>query len=302
MPDRLSELRTLVAVVDEGGFAAAARLLHRSPPAITRTIADLEQRARTVLLERTTRRCRPTEAGRRLADQARSLLAAYDDALSEAAGEADVARGLVRVTAPLVFGREHVAPLVAAFQDQFPEVEVDLHLADRVVDLHDENYDLGVRIGPVADTSLIAFRVGEVRHVAVASGSYLEQRGIPLTPEALSAHEVVQHTNYGTTVPWVFRRPGGEVVSVTVRARFAVNQADAAVAAARAGRGIVRALSYQIDPAVRAGALVTVLEEFEPEPLPVHIVWPDSRRLVRRVRLLSEHLKALRGLRVLSPG
>lgn len=298
MADRLSLLRTFVAMVDEGSLVAAARAVRRSPPAVSRALAELETLTGVSLVERTTRRFKATEAGRRLADQARLLLAGYDEAIAEASGATLACRGLVRVTAPLVFGRDHVSPLMSTFLDAWPGIVVDLQLADRVVDLHDENFDLGVRIGAVADQSLIGLRVGSVTEVTVAAPAYLIERGTPITPLDIPAHEAIQHTILGASEPWLFRNRDGRPERVSVKARFAINQADAAIAAARAGRGLVRVLSYQVAEDLGNGTLVRVLRDYEPEPKPVTLVWPESRRSVGRVKLLVDHLKSLRELAV----
>jgi len=242
----------------------------------------------------------PTDAGRRLADQALHLLTAYDEAIGDATGAAKELRGLVRCTAPLVFGREHVAPLVAEFLDEFPAISVDLHLADRVLDLHEESFDLALRIGRVSDTSLIQRSLGHVRRVTVASPGYLEAKGCPQVPDDLGSHDIVQHTGHGTSTPWLMTDANGKSLLVNLTARFAVNQADAAIGAARRGRGIVNALSYQVDPDVRAGHLIRILTQFEPERLPVALVWSASRHPIRRVRALIDFLAAgLRSLPVL---
>lgn len=299
MADQLTLLRTFVAMVEEGSLVAAARALRRSPPAVSRSLADLEALAGVTLVERTTRRFKPTEAGRRLADRAKLILAAFDEALSEAAGETLDPRGLVRITAPLTFGRAHVAPMVASILDAHAQIVVDLQLADRIVDLHEENFDIGVRIGPVADASLIRFTLGQVREVTVASPGYLEGRTAPMTPSDLSTHDIIQHTSLGAAEPWWFQTPDGRPEKAAVRARFAINQADAAIAAARAGRGVVRVLSYQVADDIRRGELRLLLEAFERPPKPVTLVWPEARRSLGRVRLVLEHLKTLRHLSVL---
>lgn len=299
MADRLTMLRTFVVMVDEGSLVAAARALRRSPPAVSRTLSDLESLTGVSLVERTTRRFKTTEAGRRLADHARRLLSGFDEAIAEARGETLARCGLVRVTAPLVFGREHVAPRVTEFLDTWPGMVVDLQLADRVVDFHDENFDLGVRIGAVADSSLISYSLGRVTEVTVAAPVYLSERGTPKVPTDIITHEAIQHTSLGASEPWWFRHQDGRPERISVKARFAINQADAAIAAARAGRGLVRALSYQVADDLREGRLVRILPDYEPEPKPVTLLWPESRHGLGRVRLLVDHLKSLKTLAVL---
>lgn len=287
--DRFSELQVFLAIVDAGSLSAAARRLHRSPPAVTRILSNLEQRLGTVLLDRTSRRCQLTDAGRQMADRARFILANYEDAISEISGDTTSPRGSVRVTAPLMFGREHVAPAVVEFLDLFASINVELQLADRVIDLHEENFDLAVRIGRVADPTLVARRVGTVRLVTAASPSYLTKRGEPRRPEDILEHDIIQHSSAGAATPWSYV-VGGVSKTIRVAPRFTVNQADAAVAAARIGRGLVTALSYQVHPDLVSGLLVRVLRDFEPPALPVSVVYPEVRRSVRRVRLLADHL------------
>lgn len=290
-----------VAVVDAGSFAAAARMLSRSPPTVTRVVADLERRLGVTLLDRNSRRCRPTETGARLVDDARGLLTAYEDAASTASGEATEARGRVRITAPLVFGREHVAPAVGEFLDRHPRIAVELDLSDRQLDLHQERIDLAVRIGPVTDQSLTARRVGAVRRVIVASPEYLRGRGHPAGPQDLREHDIIQHGSR-SDAPLRFQDKRGRVIEERVAARLTVNQADAAIAAAAAGRGLVSALSYQVHDAVSAGSLVRVLAEWEADPVPVNLAWPEGRQQLRRVRLVIDHLVAtLSRLDVIEP-
>jgi DNA-binding transcriptional LysR family regulator len=284
--DRLDELAIFVAIVDEGSLAAAARKLRRSPPAVTRALAALEERVCARLVERTTRRCRPTEAGRRLAEQARQLLAGYGEAVHE--GAAGPVRGVVRVTAPLVFGRRHVTPIVASFLDAYPGVRVELVLHDRNLDLIGEGFDVALRIGPLADSSLVARRVGEVRRVLVAGPSYLAAHPPLRAPGDLVRHDVV-FTAGGPGPPvWRFGEPPREQ-GVRLVPRLIVNEVDAMLLAVRAGRGIGRPLSYQVADDLASGALVRLLPEREPPPLPVQLVVPSARHLPPRTRSFLEH-------------
>ena len=287
--DRLRELQTLVAIVDSGSLAAAARRLGRSPPAISRDLADLESRVGVTLVERSTRSCTPTSAGWRLAEDTRPLLSGYEEAISHAAGEATAPRGSIRMTAPITFGGRFVVPLITAFLDGYSEIEVDLQLSDRFVDLADEDFDLAVRIGHLADSALIARSLGELRRLFVASPAYLQAKGMPARPEDLTQHEIVQHSG-GPGTPLTFAGKGGGAIVIPARARFTVNQPEPAIAAAREGRGIVSVLSHQVDEDLRRGSLVRILRPFEPPALPVSLVWPASRRSWRRIRLLINHL------------
>lgn len=296
--DRLDELTILVAVLDTGSLAAAGRRLRRSAPAVTRTLAALEERVGARLVERTTRRLAPTEAGRRLAEQARVVLAGYGDAVRDAS-DAPL-RGSVRITAPVVFGRLHVTPLVTAFLDAHPAVRVELVLADRNLDLIEGGLDVAVRIGRLADSSLVAQRVGEVRRVLVASPDYLSARGTPRTPNDLAAgHETIFSSGRPVPVEWRFR-DGARGRIVHIAPRLVVNDVEAALAAARLGKGATMALSYQVAADLAAGVLVLLLPNYELPPLPVQLVLPGGRHMPLRVRAFVDWAtRDLRELKVI---
>ncbi|HUA24137.1 MAG TPA: LysR family transcriptional regulator [Steroidobacteraceae bacterium] len=292
--DRLDELAVLVAVVDDGSLVAAARRLRRSPPAVTRALSALEDRVGARLVERTTRKLSPTEAGRKLADESRALLSAYDQAVAEIS-PAPV-RGLIRITAPVQFGRRHVAPLVTAFLKKFPDTQVELVLNDRRLDLIEEALDVAVRIGTLSDSSLLVRRVGEVRPVLVASAGYLTRRGTPAKPAELAAHDTIFGTSSSDALEWRFGERGRTVVRLSPR--LLVNDVEARLAAARSGQGIVRVLSYQVFEDLETGRLVRLLRPFEPPPLPVQLVHISRAYVQPKVRafldLAAEHLGALR--------
>jgi DNA-binding transcriptional LysR family regulator len=294
--DRLDELAIFVAILDEGSLAAAARKLRRSPPAVTRALAMLEERVGARLLERTTRRSRPTDAGRRLADDARQVLAGYGDAVREVA--ASSVRGVLRVTAPLVFGRRHITPIVASFLDAHPGIRVDLVLSDRNLDMVDDGLDVALRIGVLADSSLVARKVGEVRRVLIASPRYLAGRPPLRTPHDLTRHDVI----FTNSRPGALEaRFAGDVV-VPVVPRMVVNDVDAMLFAVRAGRGIGRALSYQVADDLASGALVRLLPESELPPVPVQLVVPSARHLSAKARSFVDHAaRALATLKVIRP-
>ncbi len=268
--DRLDELAVLVAVLDTGSLAAAGRRLRRSPPAITRTIAALEQRVGARLVERTTRRLAATEAGLALADRARIMLGDYADAM-RLPGEAAL-RGTLRVTAPVVFGRRHVTPCVLAFQAAHPDLRVELELADRNLDLLDEGLDVALRIGALTDSGLTARRVGAVGRVLVASPAYLAAHGVPSSPADLVFHATIVAFSRGGLLEWRFRDGGRDRV-VRLTPRLLVNDIEAMLLAARSGHGLARALSYQVVEELRSGALVRLLTEFEPSQEPVHLLF-----------------------------
>ncbi|MCS0580546.1 LysR family transcriptional regulator [Massilia pinisoli] len=279
--DRLDELLVFIAILDAGSMASAARKLGRSPAAITRILGLLESRAGARLFERSTRRLTPTETGLRLADQARRLLADYDTALQPPGAAAP--RGLLRLTAPTVFGRRHVAPVVTRFLALHPDIQVDLTLSDRNVDLIEDDIDAAVRIGPLAHVSLVARRLGEVRRMTVASPAYLDRHGTPHVPADLAGHELIMSTSVRSVAEWRFRGEGREHV-VRYAPRLRMNDVEAMLAATRDGFGIARALSYQVEPDLRAGLLRRLLADYEPEALPVHLVLRSSRHMAPRLR------------------
>ncbi len=284
--DRLDELAVLVAVVDHGSLIAAARRLRRSQPAVTRALSALESRVGARLIERTTRRVSATDAGRALAEKSRGLLGAYDAAIS--APSPTPVRGLLRVTAPVLFGRRHVAPLVAAFLDLFPEIRVELVLHDRSLDLIEEGLDVAIRIGPLSDSSLLVRRVGEVRRIVVASPEYLSSHGIPTKPAELSDHDTIFGTSTEGLLEWRFGSRNRALV-VRLAPRLLVNEVEAQLVAARAGRGIARVLSYQVIDDLAKGALVRLLQDYEPPPLPVQLVAASRKHMLPKVRAFLDH-------------
>jgi DNA-binding transcriptional LysR family regulator len=268
--DRLDEWRLFVAVAERRSFTAAARADRRSPQAVTRAIAALEARVGARLLHRTTRSVSLTDEGARRLESCRRALAAFAELEAGGAGEP---RGVLTVTAPVLFGQLHVLPIVREFLGRFPAVDVRLSLLDRVVALAEEAVDLGVRIGGLPDSSLRSRLVGHVRWVVCASPAYLQRRGTPRDPRALARHACIAFT--GTTpVPerWSFARRGGRERSVLVRSRLVVNTGQAAVDAALAGLGLARVLSYQVEDLVARQRLRIVLADHEPPPAPIHIV------------------------------
>lgn len=290
--DRLDELAVFVAILDAGSLNGAARRLRRSPPAVTRALAALEDRVGVRLVERTTRRLAPTQAGERLAEMARRVLADYDAAVVEDA-QAPL-RGKLRVTAPHVFGRRHVTPAIIDFLDAHPELQVELVFNDRNIDLIEHGIDLAVRIGALADTGMVARQVGQVRRVLVASPAYLAARGAPATPAALEQHDVIFNAGHGNATEWRFG-DGERDVLVRLTPRLSVNEIDAILMAVLAGRGIGRPLSYQVAGQLAAGTLVRLLPEWEPAPLPVSLLVTGARHMAPRVRACFDFLAARLG-------
>ncbi|MBU1375081.1 MAG: LysR family transcriptional regulator [Alphaproteobacteria bacterium] len=290
--DRLDELAVFLAVLETGSLAAAARRLRRSPAAVTRTLSALEARVGARLVERTTRRLAVTDAGRRLADEARAVLAGYEAAIAhEAAGPL---RGAVRVSAPLVFGRRHVAPVLMAFLDAHPQVSGELVLNDRNLDLLDAGLDVALRIGALADSALVARRAGEVRRVLVAAPSYLARRGTPERPGDLAEHEVIYSSTQSGPLEWRFEGPRGPQ-TVRLRPRLMINAVEPVVEAAVEGRGVTRVFSYQVADELADGRLVALLEAYEPAPIPVQLVTAGLRLMPPRVRAFVDFAAAALG-------
>lgn len=279
--DRLDELQVFLAILDTGSMAAAAHKLRRSASSVTRTLATLEERVGARLFERSTRRLTATSEGLGLADGARRLLADYDAAIREHGSSTP--RGLLRVTAPMVFGRRHVAPVVTRFLMRYPDIQVDLVLADRNVDLIDNGIDVALRIGVLDNSGLVARQLGTVQRVTLASPGYLERRGEPRTPEELAGHELILGTAVRGLAEWRYRVSDGEQV-VRFTPRVQMNDVEGVLHAAREGFGIARALSYQAAPDLETGTLRRILGDYEPEQVPVQLVFPSARHMAPRVR------------------
>lgn len=287
--DRFQAMQVFVAVADTAGFAPAARMLQMSPPAVTRAIAALEERLGIVLFHRSTRQVRLTAAGGRFLEDCRRILADLGEAEVSATGAHREPRGRLSITASMRFGYMYVAPLLLEFLQRYPEVSVQTLLVDRVVNLLEEGLDVAVRIGPLPDSSLTAIRVGTVRRVVCGSPAYLERFGIPQTPEALADHEIVLFSALSPRPAWNFRTTDGDL-NVPLTTRLTVNTADVAIAAAVAGRGLTRVLSYMIAPELKTGALRIVLADYESEPLPIHVVYQEGRRAAASVRAFVDFI------------
>lgn len=279
--DRLDELQIFVAVVSQGSLAGAARQLRRSPPAITRALASLEQRFSATLIERTTRRLSPTPAGLQLLGQAQALLSGYDQALQ--ASQQTRLSGLLRLTAPVQFGRKHLMPLIMAFTEACPDIQTELLLNDSYQDLIDHNLDMAVRIGHLRDSSLVAVEVGKVQRMLVASPAWLACNAAPANPAGLSDCPLIAGITRSTPTEWRFG-VADSLQRVRFTPRIAVNDVEAQLTAARAGKGIARLLSYQVDDDVKQGTLCELLPAFRPPAMPVQLVTQSVRYMPARVR------------------
>ncbi|QPC44229.1 LysR family transcriptional regulator [Kaustia mangrovi] len=281
--DRLRSMSILLAVVEAGSLSAAARRLGMPLATVSRNLSDLEAHLGTRLLNRSGRRAVLTDAAQGYAASCRRVLDEVEEAERTVAGEYSAPRGELTVTAPLVFGRLHVLPVVTAFLAGYPEIAVRLVQADRVLDLREEHADVAVRIGALPDSSLVAQRLGEIRQVVCASPGYFARKGTPRTPRDLPAHDIVAFGQIAPAGPWRFGRDRSEH-TVPVRPRLAVNTAEAAIDAAIAGAGVTRVLSYQVADAVASGRLVLALEAFEPAPWPVSLVHGAPHPLPQKLR------------------
>jgi DNA-binding transcriptional LysR family regulator len=281
--DRIDAMQAFVAVADLKGFAAAARKLALSPPAVTRLIAALEERLGARLLQRTTRSVTLTDAGARYLERARRILADVEEAELATEGERTRPSGRLVVSAPVGFGRLHVSPVMSAYLKRYPDVSGELRLEDRVINLVEEGIDLAVRIGHLADSTLVARHVGEMRRIVVASPAYLRKQGEPKTPDAIASHATIQFGASAVAGEWRFLEEGRDI-RANVTPRLSTNSADAAIQYAAQGGGLTRVLAYQAADAIKHGRLKIVLAKFEHPALPIHIVYPTSRLLSAKVR------------------
>jgi DNA-binding transcriptional LysR family regulator len=293
--DRFRELETFLAVAEEGAFNAAARRLRASPPAVTRQVTALEARLGVQLLTRTTRRVTLTEAGRRLRDDAARILGALQEAEAAAAGVQAVPSGELNLTAPVLFGRRFMAPILRDYLDAYPAVTARALFIDRNVPLQDEGLDVALRIGPLSDSSLTALRVGTLRRVVVAAPSYLKRRGRPRTPADLSGHRIVFPTGVAEVPTWVFAK-GSRRRTLRLAPTLRIDSIEATIDAAVAGWGITRLLSYQVADEIAAGKLVELLDDFEDSSIPVQLLHAEGRHATAKLRsFLDFAAERLRG-------
>jgi len=283
--DRINAMMVFVAALDEGSLAGAGRKLGRSPAAVSRAVAFLEGHLGVPLLHRTTRSIKLSEVGERYADTCRRVLGYLKDAEALAAGERSGPRGTLSVTAPVCGGEEILGPILDAFLDAYPTVSAKLNLLDRPANLIDEGVDVALRVAHLPDSSMIAVRVGEVRRILCAAPSYLAKHPRITEPNDLAKHQIIAMTDFGPD-SWSFPPARGSTISRTVHftPRLVVNSARAAVASAVDGRGVARLFSYQVAEHLQAGRLRVVLGSDEHALVPVHIITPEGRLSVPKVR------------------
>lgn len=281
--DRIDAMRVFLKVVETGSLSAAARALHSPLPTVSRKISDLERLLGARLITRTNRNVVLTDAGRQYISATRDILERIDDAERRVSGEYLTPKGDLTVTAPIVFGRLHVLPVINDFLKAFPQINMRLTLSDRNNSLPEDHIDVALRIGEPADSSLIAIRLGLVRNVVYASPDYLKRNTEPIHPRDLSEHQCIAFEGVQSSHSWPFRS-GEKTISVEIHPRLSVNTAEAAVDAAATGLGLTRVMSYQARKLVDQGLLVPVLEKFELPASPVQLLYLPNGILPIKLR------------------
>jgi DNA-binding transcriptional LysR family regulator len=282
--DRLEAMHVFAAVVDGGSLSAAGRRLNVPLATVSRKLADLESHLKTRLITRSTRKLELTDAGRDYLAACRQILEQVDEAERAACGAYANVKGQLVIAAPIVFGRLHMVPVAAAFLEGHPEVDIQLRLGDRNVNLIEEHIDVALRIGPLPDSNLVATKVGAIHRVLCASPAYLARFGTPRTPDDLAVHRCISFDGLEAATAWTFAGDGVGKRQVAIHSRMTVSTADAAIAAATLGLGLTRVLSYQVADALRDGRLVRVLAEDEPPAEPASLIYPGQGRLPMKTR------------------
>lgn len=281
--DRLDAMQVLLTAVECGSLSKACRKLGQPLATVSRKVAELEKHLKADLLIRSSKGLELTPAGEAYITAAKTILEQLNEAERAAAGEYAEPRGDLVVTAPIMFGRLHVLPVVTAFLESFPEVSVELMLTDRVAHFLEDQIDVAIRVGDLPDSSLIATRLGSVRRVTCASPAYLASRVAPSIPQDLVNHDVISFESVSSPTTWRYWSNGNEL-AVPLRSRLSVNTIDAAIDAGLAGAGVVRTMSYQVADYVHNNLLRLLLEAYEPAPRPVHVVHYRQNRLPLKLR------------------
>ena len=287
--DRIEAMTLLVATVEKGSLSAAGRALGVPLATVSRKVSDLEAHLRTKLLNRSNRRLTLTDAGEAYVAASKRILQQINEAERAAAGEYIAPRGDLVVTAPIVFGRLHMVPPIAAFLEAYPEVDVRLALADRVTNLMEEHIDAALRISLLPESTLLATKVGEIRRVVCGSPAYFDKHGTPAKPADLSELSCITFEGQSNPQSWNFGTAKAPVV-VPVHSRLIATTAEASIDAAKLGAGVTRVLSYQVEDAVRKGELVTILEDFEPPPIPVSLVYRGGGMIPLKLRAFLDFM------------
>jgi len=278
--DRLQALEVFVAIAEAGSLAGAGRRLSLSAPSVTRVLSDLETSLGGPLFHRTTRALTLTDTGRNFLESARQIVTDYAEATDAARGAHRAPTGLLRVTAPVLFGQHYISPILLAFLDLYPNVQIEAVYLDRVVNLIEEGFDVAVRIGPLPESGLVAARAGAVQRVVCGCPAYFTRYGRPQTPADLGPHRIIGARPVTPTALWRF----ADGIEATVRPRLWFTSVAAAIEATKTSWGLTRVLSYQIGPELGTGDLETVLRDYEPASLPIHLVHAEGRSASAKVR------------------
>ncbi|WP_228744300.1 LysR family transcriptional regulator [Marinobacter salsuginis] len=281
--DKIVLMRIFVEAAESESFVGAGQRLDMSAPTVTRAIAQLEGSLGVRLFNRTTRRVRLTESGNRYYQDAKRILEEIEDVESALVGVYREPKGVLSVTAPVLFGRKYIVPILIGFLDRHPEIKVKAVFYDRVSNILDEGLDVAIRIGNLKDSSQFAVRVGNVQKVVCGSPDYLGKHGVPNHPGDLADHQIIQSSAVEPSTNWWFESSGGKV-SVRVSPRLQFNQNDSAISAVKSGYGITRLMSYQVGEEFQTGSLVRILQEHEAEPIPINIVYLEGLRASGKIR------------------
>lgn len=292
--DRLDAMSVIIAVTETGSISAASRRLNSPVATVSRRIAELESRVQAQLFQRSSRRMTLTDAGRSYIEACKRIIEQVDDAERQVSGEYRMPKGELAVTMPSGLGHAHLLPLAVEFLEAYPDISLRLVLTDRIVKTLDENVDIAIRVGYLPNSRMIATRIGSIRIVVCGSPSYLNVHGQPKHLSELSKHYCITIDDHVVPTVWRFIC-GSRARAVAIRSRLCVNTSEAAVLAAIDGAGLARVMSYTMDAANRAGKLAIVLEEFEPEPLPVHIIYAPRKPVPLKLRAflnwMTPHLR-----------
>jgi DNA-binding transcriptional LysR family regulator len=287
MLDRFEAIATFAAVADEGGFSAASRTLSVPLATVSRRVSDLEQHLGAQLFVRTTRRVTLTEIGEQFLLTCRRVLDELHEGERLASGEYRAPRGGIVMSAPVGLGSAYLTPIIVDFLAAYPDIDVDLRLSDGVVNLGEAGVDIALRAAHLPDSSLMAIRLGSIRHVVCAAPAYLAQKGVPQSPSDLQSHSCVTFSPLGTSREWLFKT-GAKTVRVPVHTRLTVSAAEAAVRAAISGVGVTRLLCYQAAVPIAEKRLAILLRDHEPDPIPISLVYPSGRLVPQKLRALID--------------
>lgn len=288
--DRIRSLQALIAVVESGSFVAAAQRMHSSKAAVSRYIQELETYLGVRLLQRSTRRISLTEAGRDYYQRTKQILADLDDADNMIGHSNSSLIGHIRINAPLTFGTRYLAPLWAEFLAEYPSITLDVELNDRRVDLVEEGFDLAIRIGNLADSSLVSRRLANGYALLVASPEYLQQQGTPQSPEELSQHQVISYSYLPSGDVWHFTNTAGEEKAIAVKPRMHTNNGDTIRSVVLGGQGIALQPAFMVSQDIQTGRLVTFLPEWAGPRFGIHAVYPTRKHLSKKVKTLIDFL------------